>query len=133
MVELRRRRPTKAIATKKLIGKVDDLRPTTPLVVAALNRYQDRRRRRPARIAGETGAVARGVVASVGLDYVELGRITGHMVARVLNGEKPGDIDAVIAYKVLTDFKVVVNKKAAAAMGVEVPESVLARATEIIE
>ena len=55
------------------------------------------------------------------------------MAARVLNGENPGDIDAVIAYKVLTDFKTIVNKGSAAKMGVTVPESVLARATEIIE
>ncbi|WP_048646353.1 ABC transporter substrate-binding protein [Nitratireductor soli] len=124
-----------ALATKKLIGKVDAVYvPNDTTVVAALESIIKIGEDVDLPIfAGETGAVARGVVASVGLDYVELGRITGHMVARILNGEKPGDIDAVIAYQVLTDFKVAVNKKSAAAMGVELPEAVLARATEIIE
>ena len=124
-----------SIATKKLIGKVDLIYvPNDTTVVAALESIIKIGEDVDLPVfAGETGAVGRGVVASVGLDYVELGRITGHMVARVLNGEKPGDIDAVIAYKVLTEFKVVVNKKAAAAMGVDIPETVLARATEIIE
>ena len=123
------------LATKKLIGKVDAVYvPNDTTVVAALEAIVKIGEEVDMPIfAGETGAVARGAVASVGLDYVELGRITGHMVARVLNGEKPGDIDAVIAYQVLTDFKVAVNKKAADAMGVALPDSVMARATEIIE
>lgn len=124
-----------SIATKKLIGEVDAVYvPNDTTVVAALESIIKVGEDVDLPIfAGETGAVARGVIASVGLDYVEVGRITGHMAARVLRGENPGDIDAVIAYKVLTDFKVAVNKKAAAAMGVTIPDAVLARATEIIE
>ncbi|EKF19584.1 ABC transporter substrate-binding protein [Nitratireductor pacificus] len=124
-----------ALATKKLIGKVEAVYiPNDTTVVAALEAIVKIGEDVDLPIfAGETGAVARGVIGSVGLDYVELGRITGHIAARVLNGEKAGDIDAVIAYQVLTEFKVAINKKAAAAMGVELPEAVLARATEIIE
>lgn len=124
-----------SLATKKLIGEVDAIYiPNDTTVVAALESIIKIGEDVDLPIfAGETGAVGRGVVASVGLDYVGLGRITGHIVARVLNGENPGDIDAVIGYEVLDDFKVVVNMKAAEAMGIEVPESVLARATEVIE
>ncbi|MBO6899978.1 MAG: ABC transporter substrate-binding protein [Rhizobiaceae bacterium] len=124
-----------ALATKKLIGQVDAVYvPNDTTVVAALESIIKVGEDVDLPVfAGETGAVARGVIASVGLDYVELGRITGHMAARVLNGENPGDIDAVIAYQVLTNFKVAVNKKAAEAMGVTIPDAVLARATEIIE
>jgi len=55
------------------------------------------------------------------------------MVAEVLNGKKPGDIDAVIAYQKLPNFDVVVNKKSAASMGVTLPQAVLARAARVVE
>ena len=51
------------------------------------------------------------------------------MVVRVLKGENVGDIPVKVA--VGTDL--VVNKQAAAAMGVALPEAVLKRATKIIE
>jgi ABC-type uncharacterized transport system, periplasmic component len=123
------------LAVKKLIGKVEAVYvPNDTTVVAALEAIVKVGDDVDLPIfAGETGAVARGAVASVGLDYVELGRITGKMAARVLKGEKPGDIDAVIAYEVLTNFKVAINKKSAEAMGVAIPDAVLARATEVIE
>ncbi|MHA1564667.1 MAG: ABC transporter substrate-binding protein [Alphaproteobacteria bacterium] len=123
------------LATKKLIGKVDAIYvPNDTTVVAALESIVKIGQDVGLPIfAGETGAVERGAVASVGLNYVEVGRVAGRMAARVLNGEDPGQIDAVIAYKVLTDFKTLVNKGSAAKMGVTVPDSVLARATEIIE
>ncbi len=81
---------------------------------------------------GETRGVDRGAIASVGLDYPEVGRLAGHMAAKVLEGEKPGDIDAVIAYEKMPNFNVVVNKSAAAAMGVTLPEAVLKRATRTV-
>lgn len=123
------------LATKKLIGKVDAVYvPNDTTIVAALEAIiKIGEEVKMPIFAGETGAVARGAIASVGLNYVEVGKLTGHMVARVLNGEKPGDIDAVVAYKTLTTFKVAVNKGAAARMGVTLPEAVLARATETIE
>jgi putative ABC transport system substrate-binding protein len=54
------------------------------------------------------------------------------MVAEILGGKKPGDIDAVIAYKKLPNFNVVLNKKSAAAMGVKIPDAVLKRATKVV-
>lgn len=123
------------LATKKLIGKVDAVYvPNDTTVVAALESIiKIGEEVRMPIFAGETGAMQRGAIASVGLDYVALGRIAGQMVARILKGENPGDIDAVVAYKVLTDFKVVINKSAAEKMGVTIPQGVLDRATQIIE
>lgn len=82
---------------------------------------------------GETRGVERGGIASVGLNYTEVGRLAGHMVAEVLNGKKPGEIDAVIAYQKLPNLDVYVNKRSASAMGVTIPQAVLARATKVIE
>lgn len=123
------------LATKKLIGNVEAVYvPNDTTIVAVLESIIKIGQEVGMPIfAGETGAVERGAIASVGLNYVELGKVAGHMAARVLKGEKPGTIDAVIAYETLTDFKVVVNKGSAEKMGVTVPESVLARATKVIE
>jgi putative ABC transport system substrate-binding protein len=123
------------LATKKLIGKVDAIYiPNDTTVVGALESI--------VKIGwdldlpvftGETGGVERGALASVGLNYHDVGKVTGYMAADVLDGKNPGEIDAVIAYKVLTDFKVVLNKTSAEKMGVTFPAAVLDRATQIIE
>ena len=43
-------------------------------------------------IAGDINTVPRGAIAATGFDYLDVGRQTGRMVARVLRGDKPGDI-----------------------------------------
>ena len=114
-------------ATNKLIGKVDAIYvPNDTTVVAALETVVKigKETKTPV-FTGETRGVGRGAVASVGLNYTQVGMLAGYMVAEVLNGKKPGDIDAVIAYEKVPDNDVVVNKASAEAMGVTLPESVL--------
>jgi len=123
------------LATKKLIGKVDAIYiPNDTTVVSALEAI--------IKIAqdvdmpvftGETGGVERGAAASVGLDYLEVGRVTGRMAADVLNGMKPGEMDAVIAYQAVSKFKVSINPGSAEKMGIRFPKSVLDRVTETIK
>lgn len=72
----------------------------------------------------EEEQVGNGCVASAGIDYIELGRKAGAIAARVLNGE---DI-ASIPYETMTESKVTVNPDAAAAVGLEIPQSVTDRA-----
>jgi len=123
------------LATKKLIGQVDAIYiPNDTTVVAALEAIVKIGQDVDMPIfTGETGGVTRGAAASVGLDYVEVGRVTGRMAAEVLNGKNPGDIDAVIAYKVVDKFIVAVNLGSAEKMGLTIPKSVMDRATEVIK
>ena len=58
--------------------------------------------------------------------------MAGHMAAEILNGKKPGEIDAVIAYQKLPTFVVVVNKGSAELMGIKIPDAVLSRATRVV-
>lgn len=122
-------------ATKKLVGKVDAIYvPNDTTVVAALETVVKigKDTKTPV-FTGETRGVGRGAIASVGLNYIQVGTLAGHMVAEVLSGKKPGDIDAVIAYEKIPDNVVVVNKASAAAMGVTIPGEVLKRASKVIQ
>lgn len=123
------------LATKKLIGDVDAVYvPNDSTIVAALEAIIKIGQDVDMPIfTGETGGVTRGSIASVGLDYIAVGRIAGDMAADILEGADPGQIDAVVAYEAVSDFKVVVNLGAAKRMGVVIPDSVMARATEVIE
>ncbi len=123
------------IATKKLVGKVDAIYiPNDTTVVAALESIVKIGQDTDTPIfTGETGGVERGAAGSIGLDYKEVGRVAGRIAAQVLDGKNPGEIDAVIAYKVVDKFVVMVNKGSAEKMGMTVPQAVLDRATKIIE
>jgi putative ABC transport system substrate-binding protein len=123
------------LATRKLVGEVDAIYvPNDTTIVAALEAIVKIGQDVDLPVfAGETGAVERGVIASVGLDYVAVGRVAGDMAADILDGKAVGEIDAVIAYNVLDELKVVVNPGAAERMGISLPASVLARATAIVE
>ena len=118
-------------ATLALVGRVDAIYiPTDNTVVSALEAAVSAAMENSIPLyAGDTDSVPRGAIATVGFNYYDIGIETGKVVARVLNGESPGDID--VAFATGTDL--VVNKGAAAKYGVTIPESVLARASQVIE
>lgn len=75
-------------------------------------------------LASDVNAVPRGAIAALGFNYYEVGRQTGRIVARVLAGEDPGAIPV----EPVRASELYVNPRAAAAMGVTLPETLLARA-----
>ncbi|THK34079.1 ABC transporter substrate-binding protein [Ensifer sp. MPMI2T] len=122
------------LAAKKLLGKVEAIYvPNDSTVVSALEAIvkigQDTKT--PV-FTGETGGVERGAMAAVGIDYIEVGKVAGNMIADIFEGKKVGEITPVIAHEANTKFMVFLNKKAADAMGVTIPDAVSARATQII-
>jgi putative ABC transport system substrate-binding protein len=58
----------------------------------------------------------------------ELGRAADQL-ARVLKGANPRELPVDTS----TDYELVVNKKAAAALGIAIPSSILTRANRVIE
>jgi putative ABC transport system substrate-binding protein len=79
--------------------------------------------------AGDTDSVPRGAIAALGFNYYDLGRQTGRIVGRVLNGETPG----AIAVQGIEITELFVNPGAAEAMGILLPEAVIARAKVVVE
>lgn len=75
----------------------------------------------------EVEQVKAGCVASMGLEYVELGKQTGHMAAKVLKGEaKASDLK----YETITEPSLYVNTAAAAKVNLTLADDFVAGAYE---
>jgi len=66
---------------------------------------------------------------SYGPDYAGLARLGAHHVDRILKGAKPADLPIEQPSK----FLFVINLKTAKSLGLEIPQSLLAQADEVIE
>ena len=81
-------------------------------------------------VVGETDSVRNGGIITLGLDYGKLGYQTGEMALRILtDGADP----AKMPVEFQKEAVLMVNKSAAARMGVELPADLVARADEVID
>jgi putative tryptophan/tyrosine transport system substrate-binding protein len=108
-------------AAESLIGKVDVIYIITDnTVVSALDAViQVSNENDIPLFVGETDSVEKGAFAAFGISYEAIGYETGQMAAQILTGEKtPAEIPA----QYPKEIKLVINKKAAEEMNVELKE-----------
>ncbi|MCS7243020.1 MAG: ABC transporter substrate-binding protein [Candidatus Caldatribacterium sp.] len=104
-----------AIAAQSLVGKVDAIYVSTDnTVVSALDAVGSvcLANKIPLVLADPT-TVGKGALCALGFDYYLHGRQTADIVARILKGEKPGDIPVEFAKK----LSLLVNPKTVEALG----------------
>lgn len=79
-------------------------------------------------LASFPDAIERGAVAAYGMSYYDVGRQSGKLVVRVLNGEAPGNITPEIGQA----LRLVVNIDAAKKQGIDLSADVIESAYKVI-
>lgn len=125
---------TKAAEVKKaaesMVGKVDAIYSTSDdLAMSCFEQIAEicNQNKIPL-FGGEIECVSRGATAVYNQDYYLVGYKAGKKAARILKGEKPGDIPSEVTKK----FHLVISLKNAKAQGLIIPEEVKKNADKIL-
>ncbi|MGC7405590.1 ABC transporter substrate-binding protein [Pandoraea pneumonica] len=118
-------------AANSLVGKVDVIYTNTDnnVVSAYESLVKVANDRKIPLVASDTDSVKRGAIAALGINYYDLGRQTGKVVARILKGEKPG----AIASQTSSNLELFVNTAAAAKQGVTLSDDLVKEAKTVIK
>ena len=120
------------IAAADLVEKVDCITNLTDnTVVSALQTLLEAANKKGIPVFGsEVEQVKNGCVASVGIDYFELGKQTGTMAAKVLSKEATAKE---LSFEIISEASLYVNLEAATNLGMELDEEYVALAKEKFE
>lgn len=118
-----------SLAAAGLLEKVDCITNLTDnTVVSALPTILDQAGKKNIPVFGsEIEQVKIGCLAAEGLDYINLGKETGKMAAKVLKGEAQAED---LEYELLTDSSLYINEKVAADLDITIPDDMKESAAE---
>ena len=117
-------------AARSLVGKADAIYLTTDnTVISAVEAVISVGERASIPVfAADTATVGRGAAAALGFDYYDHGRQTGAMVARILEGANPGDMDV----ESVDTLELFVNPAAAERMGITLSDDLISDAKKVV-
>ncbi len=103
-----------------MVGKVDAIFiPTDNLVVSSMPLVSRCAEKHGIPIiCSETASVKNGALATYGMDYYNLGRLTAEKAVEVLKGKNPADIPI----ETLSDIKLTLNETVAEKLKIKIPE-----------
>jgi len=118
-------------AAQSLVGRVDAIYvPTDNTIVSAIGAVIKVANDNKIPVIGsESGQVEAGAIATKGIDYKDLGKQTGRVAVEVINGKKPQDIPI----KGSENISLIINQKAADAIGLTIPKELLDKADQVIK
>ncbi len=119
-----------SLAAAGLLEKVDCLTNLTDnTVVSVLPTILEQANKKGIPVFGsEIEQVKMGCLAAEGLDYINLGKETGKMAAKILKGEEKAEE---MSYKIFEESSLYINEKAAENLKIEFSEELKNRAEEI--
>jgi len=120
-----------SLAVSSLVDNVDAIYvPTDNIIVSAMPTVlQTAHNRQVPVFASENNSVEQGAIATLGIDYYQLGKQTGSMAARILNGSNPAEMPVESS----KELKLYINKKSADQINLKIPENLLESADIIFE
>ena len=120
-----------SLAVSSLVGSVDAIYvPTDNIIVSAMPTVLKTAYNNKIPVfASENNSVEQGAIATLGIDYYQLGRQTGTMAARILNGSQPAEMPIESA----EGAKLYINKSSAEKIGLKIPADLLESADTIFE
>jgi len=115
-------------AAQSLVGRVDAIHITSDntCVSAFESIVKVCNTNNIALFAGDRDSTPRGAVAAYGPDYFLVGYTAGKKAARILKGEKPGNIPAGLA----SEYSLWISLKSAKAQGVKLPLTLVKKAAD---
>lgn len=105
---------------ESMVGKVDAIyTPTDNMIASGMaNVTMVTNANKIPVIAGESGMLSGGALATYGLSYYDLGVLTGEQAVKILKGAKPAELP--IAY--LKNFELEINEKTVEELGIAIPD-----------
>jgi putative ABC transport system substrate-binding protein len=122
-------------AAQTIAGRVDAFYLSTDnTVISAISAVVDvaKTNKLPIMSADPSSAEKFDVLAAWGFDYYKMGRATGKLIARILNGEKPENIPTVFMTEP-SDVDLLLNLDVAKKLGLVIPEKLVSQASRVVK
>jgi putative ABC transport system substrate-binding protein len=122
-------------AAQAIAGRVDAFYLSTDnTVISAISAVSDvaKAKRLPIMSADTSSAEKADVLAAWGFDYYKMGRATGKLVSKILNGEKTENLPTVFMTDP-SDVDLLINLDVAKKLGLSIPDKVLSQAGRVIQ